>query len=237
MQSPIYIDSGKTVLFVSDLHIDSDSRKNVKEIREVIEVENPDFIFVLGDLFSAAFGWMSHEIYDRFNFVDYLQELAGSGRKVLWIEGNHEFGLKYLKGGIDTAEKEVELNLGGKKIYLAHGDLVDSNIRYLVFRFLTKNRLSLFLSRAIIPCRLLFKISTAIDKKLISAYNDSTAMMREFAKERFEKGFDTVILAHTHKADFYIKGKHCYYNTGEFAEKKEYLLYKDGRFEAKRYTK
>lgn len=235
MQSPIYIDSSKTVLFVSDLHIDSDSRKNVKEIREVIEVENPDFIFVLGDLFSAAFGWMRTEIYDKFDFVDYLRRLNKTGKKAIWIEGNHEFGLKYLKG-IDTAS-EIELNLGSRKIYLAHGDLVDSNIRYLVFRFLTKNRLSLFLSRAIIPCRLLFKISTVIDKKLISAYNDSTAMMREFAKERFEKGFDAVILAHTHKADFYIKGKHCYYNTGEFAEKKEYLLYKDGRFKAKRYTK
>lgn len=237
MHPYLSISGDKTVLFVSDLHIDSSGREETEKIKQVIEAVNPDFIFIAGDLFNIAFGWMRSAEYDNFGFINYLEKWSKSGeRRVIWLEGNHEFGLKYLKDTIDVVEKELILNLGSRKIYLAHGDLINrSDIKYQIFRFLTKNRVIVFAAR-FIPHRLLFMLaSIIIDKNLTADCNDLPERTREFAKDCFKKGFDIVILGHTHKADVYIEDKHCYYNIGNFMEHKDYLVYKNEKFSADRY--
>lgn len=236
MHPYLSISGDKTVLFVSDLHIDSSGREETEKVKQVIETVNPDFIFIAGDLFNIAFGWMRSAVYDNFGFINYLEKWSKSGeRKVIWLEGNHEFGLKYLKGTINVVEKELILKLGSRKIYLAHGDLIDRNdIKYQIFRFLTKNRLSIFAAR-LIPYKLLFMLASVIDKNLTADYTDLPERTREFAKDYFKKGFDLVILGHTHKADICREDKHCYYNIGNFMEHKDYLVYKNGKFSADRY--
>lgn len=236
MHPYLSINGDKTVLFVSDLHIDSSGREETEKIKRVIEAVNPDFIFIAGDLFNIAFGWMRPAVYDNFGFIKYLEKWSKSGkRKVIWLEGNHEFGLKYLKSTINIVEKELILNLGSRKIYLAHGDLINrSDIKYQIFRFLTKNRVIVFAAR-FIPHRLLFMLASIIDKSLTADCNDLPERTREFAKDYFKKGFDIVILAHTHKADVCIGDKHCYYNIGNFMKDKDYLVYKNERFSADRY--
>lgn len=228
MQSTIKIDGGRTVLFISDLHINFKTNF-VNDVIQLIKDIDPDILFIVGDLFAAAFGWMKPTVYDNFGFIKFLNKMCEEGKKVIWCEGNHEFGLKYLKSRIITAENMI-FNIGKQKIYIAHGDLIDkSNVKYRIFRFLTKNSVSILMAR-MLPQKALLSFARSADNHIINGYKNVSARMRAFAMDSFKEGFDVVILGHSHIADFYSDGYHNYFNIGDFATHKDYLIYKNGKF-------
>ncbi len=227
MQPAITIDNDKTVLFISDLHIDSENN-SANNAKQLIKDVDPDILFIVGDLFAAAFGWMEPSLYDKYSLIRFLDKMCEKGKKVIWCEGNHEFGLKQLKSRIATADSVI-INIGNRKVYIAHGDLIDkSNIKYRIFRFLTKNSVSISIAK-LLPQKALLSFARATDH-IINGYKDISTKMRGFAMDGFEKGFDVVILGHSHIADSYSDGHHSYFNIGNFVTHKDYLIYKNGKF-------
>jgi len=96
----------------------------------------------------------------------------------------------------------LELVVDGKRLYIAHGDTVDTqNARYLALRRFLRSGFIYRLQR-MVPLSLLFavaRISSGMSREMIvSAQDRIVKKMRTFAGERFAEGFDAVILGHSH---------------------------------------
>ena len=189
-----------------------------------------DMVFILGDLFEFYHGYDGY-IYPWYkSVIDTLKELTESGKRVFFLEGNHEFGMGAFFENYTgvTCGRDMTIHLDDKKIFVSHGDalglfclgnILKTRFIYAIMDILgpvptwkAATAAGLFLSRKIKP------------------YNEKTKnMFRENARKKLDEGYDAVIYAHSHIADkieFDREGKKKnYLNTGDFGKRLDYVLY------------
>jgi len=100
---------------------------------------------ILGDLFAAWIGRADLLRPHHAAVVKALWRLRARGCRLLYVEGNHDFFLAPLYAGDPfdaVATATLDLRLAGRRVHLAHGDLVNRRDRqYRAWRALSKNRL------------------------------------------------------------------------------------------------
>jgi len=100
---------------------------------------------ILGDLFSAWIGRQELNRPHHARVVDALRRLRARGCRLLYVEGNHDFFLRRLVAGDPfdaVAEATLDIDAGGRRLHLAHGDLVNRHdLQYRAWRTVSKNRL------------------------------------------------------------------------------------------------
>jgi UDP-2,3-diacylglucosamine hydrolase len=130
--------------FFSDLHIknvNDDASKLFLKFCCSHEVKNSETIFLLGDMFDMLIG--EHKEYlKKFDyFFENIIKFLESGKKVIFLEGNHDFHIKrtmteYVKKKTEYHQnfrylhdgENIELN--GDIFYFCHGDDVDFHNKY-----------------------------------------------------------------------------------------------------------
>ena len=133
------------MLFVSDVHIiDSDDPKYLKLINLIKsdEAKQADSFVLLGDILDFYFGAKAY-FRDKFKELSTaLKELSDSGVQIIFMEGNHEFGMIGDPSFSEFVPKEdfIEMKLGDKNLLLSHGDLIFADQAYIRFRSVIKNR-------------------------------------------------------------------------------------------------
>ncbi len=237
-----------SAIFLSDVHLqDSTSVKTQLVMRFLQEVASQHKqIFILGDLFDVWPGTTSYLI-DRFKPVtQVLQKLVKQGHELHYIEGNHDFRLgSYFTDelGVRVHTNELELNLGGKKVYMAHGDLGNPQEKgYRVLRSLLRQDLLHWAIKPL-PPKMIFdlgartsglsrkyqqtQLSPGLETKIRQTY-------RATAEKIFAEGADVVIMGHTHLPDdvsTVIQGRPCrYINTGDWIHNFTYLEFDGSQF-------
>jgi UDP-2,3-diacylglucosamine hydrolase len=99
---------------------------------------------ILGDLFSAWIGRPELQRPHHGRVIEALRRLRARGCRLIYVEGNHDFFLRSLFAGdlFDAlAEESLDLDAGGRRLHLAHGDLVNRRDRqYRTWRALSKSR-------------------------------------------------------------------------------------------------
>jgi len=232
------------IIFISDTHLQGLADENQQTLVNFLDQikEDTNLLVILGDLFDF---WMGNnkKAFEQYRpILDKLLEIKEGGIGIKYLEGNHDFFLgsffsRDLKAEIypDCLEMELE----GKRIYLAHGDLVDSqDYRYRAFRMFLRNKLVFYLLRAAFPDNLGWKLanrfSRASRESRETVGKDYQRIFQEFALSKFEQGFDVVILGHSHQPEFLrtsIDGKEkLYVNLGYCREQLSYLIYEGGDF-------
>ncbi|NBT59612.1 UDP-2,3-diacylglucosamine diphosphatase, partial [bacterium] len=215
-----------SAIFLSDVHLqDATSVKTRLVIRFLQEVASRfKKIFILGDLFDVWPGTTPYLI-ERFKPVtDVLHGLVCQGHEVHYIEGNHDFKLgPYFSSGlgIQVHPNDFSLNLGDKKVYLAHGDLGNPSERgYRILRGLLRQDL-LHLALKPVPPKWIFdfgvKTSSASRRYQETKENPNGAtrirqIYRATAEKIFYQGYDVVVMGHTHLPDdvtTLINGRKC----------------------------
>ena len=166
------------------------------------------------------------------------------GHRMSYLEGNHDFRLgKYFTEelGIAVHTEEIVENWNGRRIYMAHGDLGNPDEKgYRVLRSFLRQDL-LHQAVSIVPQKWLFavgdrasRLSRGFQKKVPPDEHKVRAIYRRSAEERFEQGYDVVIMGHTHIPDHYTKhvdGRQCdYYNTGDWVKNFTYLEFDGSQF-------
>lgn len=198
-----------------------------------------DHLFILGDFFDF---WFSRQdlIYPGFRpIVDRLIHLKKEGVTIHFCEGNHDFFMKpYFSRilGMNVHEDWAALNCEGRKILIGHGDLVDrTNHKYLFLRRILRSRTFFFLQK-LLPLSVLWALarkSSLASQELMGGAQDAImARMVAFAEERFQEGYDVVILGHCHKPqlqEFVAAGgdKKTFVTLGDWIAHYTYLLYDD----------
>jgi len=239
------------ITFIADAHLRDLDDPNQTDLVEFLswlssEQRRPDKLVLLGDLFDFWTGGCS-VVFDNYRPVlDALLSLKDRGVKIIYLEGNHDFSMgafftKTLNAEVFTNSHEIDIE--GKRTFLAHGDICDDSSGYRLWRWLIR---SIFFKTliAILPARTTWKIA----KKLSTGSRRNPLRSRElerrlknFARARIGEGYDNVILAHTHipaiKSEVSNKRKGTYANPGSFEGGRNYLLYADGKFKVRTFSK
>ncbi len=202
--------------------------------------------FIAGDFFDFWFCGQD-QVYPEFaEAVERLAEIQAAGVQVSLCEGNHDFFLTdfFSKSlGMEIFTEWAVLDLDGHKVLLSHGDTIDRrNRKYLLLRKVLRSRLFYRLQRKL-PAAFLWRvarISSRVSKELTVASQAAlAAKMEDFSREKFQDGFDAVILGHCHTPLLkeYVLGdrKKVFATLGDWSEHRSYLYYEDGGFSLSSY--
>jgi len=233
-----------SAIFVSDVHLkDGSSVKTQLMIRFFQQVASGfEQIYILGDLFDAWPGTTDY-LTRRFRPVlDTLGGLVRDGHQVHYLEGNHDFRLGKLftdELGIRVHPDFIESTFSGRRTLMVHGDMENPHERgsHLLRGFLRNELLHLAIRP--IPQPWIFALGRQVShfsRKLKSHVPPDETRVRQVyrdaAQRHFAKGYDVVLMGHTHLPDHLttqVSGRHCdYYNLGDWLRHFTYLEF-DGR--------
>lgn len=256
-------------IFLSDAHLRQDSAENYRlllqffhglqqEIRVQAKeggkssatpasaVRPIEALYLMGDFFDFWFG-KGDRYYPGFDsIIRSLQEMKALGVQIHVFEGNHDFFLDDFfakRLGLRVYQDDASIDLDGRRIYVAHGDLVDrTNRGYLLLRKILRSRLVYFLQN-ILPSRLLWWIALVFSDTSKAMWAQTgkrlTDKMCRFALEAGAEGYEGVILGHSHQPlvwEFSVKEERKVLVTlGDWLAYRSYLDYTDGRFSLKYY--
>jgi UDP-2,3-diacylglucosamine hydrolase len=229
---------GREWIFLSDAHFTAENRQNQDRLIRFLEMEreNLSTLVLLGDLFEFWFGFKGYVYREYLPILEQLKSLKRRGVRIKYVEGNHDFCLGPFFEEELRAEvyaEEMEETLGGKRVYIAHGDRVNPrDYEYRLFRGALKNRVSYAVMRWAGP-----ELSMKVAKRLSARsrtrnYCRSPAhipIFRGFAMNKFRDGIDVVILGHSHYPEHVLERidgrEKAYFNVGDWITFFSYLRY------------
>lgn len=234
----------KTYLFISDIHLGLQSKEEEKEKENLLVKflqfagENCEELFILGDLFDYWFEYK--HVYQKgfFRTLTYLNSLTEKGIKVHYLIGNHDFMHRDFfekEIGAKLYENDIEIELNGRRFYLAHGDgLVKNDLGYKVLKKILRNKLIQRVYALIHP-----DLGIALASHTSKSSRDYTAKkdygkedgLFEFAKGKIDEGFDFVLLGHFHQRRFKEYKNGYYINLGSWLDEPCYGIYQNNKFE------
>lgn len=194
-------------VFLADAHLNRDDHhtRGFVALAEKAAAEDVP-LFLLGDVFDLWFG--APELTFRFQkpVIDRLRELVRAGLRLYYVEGNRDFYLKKHHEGstfLAVAEEEMRAEVGGRSVFLSHGDSVNrADLRYRFWKALSKNSLAHgAISR--LPADLVLPLADRLERTLKRTnprFRGSfpEEKSRAYAVERFDSGTDFVIVGHFH---------------------------------------
>lgn len=149
------------VYFLSDLHLGAkylaDKRGNEARVVRFLDSVKGDAetIYLLGDILDYWYEYKTVVPRGFVRFFGKLAELADSGVKIYWMTGNHDVWLfDYLGGeiGLTVLKTHVDVEIGGKRFFLSHGDDVGKRpLMYRFMRFCFYNRVCQLLYASVHP--------------------------------------------------------------------------------------
>ena len=199
--------SADRAVFLSDAHLNQDDihTRSFVALAEKAAAENAA-VFLLGDIFDLWFGRAGLTFGFQKPVISRLQELRRSGLRLYYVEGNRDFYLKKYHEGLTfdaVAEQEMTAAVGGRKIYLSHGDTVNrADLPYRFWKAISKNRFS-FGAVSIIPPSVFLPVADWLERTLKRTNHRYRGSFPErdcldFAMRQFSAGMDFVILGHFH---------------------------------------
>ncbi|MBS1959791.1 MAG: UDP-2,3-diacylglucosamine diphosphatase [Bdellovibrionales bacterium] len=224
----------------SDLHLEESTLYH--EFLSLLEVgvARGDQVVFAGDIFDLFVGNSTYFKLKFKSFFDILKVLNSRGVVPHYIFGNHDFNLDHAFEGLQIGLHDERVTIevpapdGRKKIYVAHGDLIDpSDVNYIRMRKLFRSAPARILSSSL-PGTWIEKfgrmISRKSDQKMADLPESWSAerrdhlrrLFREFAYVKNRQGFDYVILGHCHDLD---EQEPFYFNMGYPPVHRQFLLY------------
>jgi UDP-2,3-diacylglucosamine hydrolase len=219
-------------VFLSDVHLAQEDTNKTELVQGFLKdyCASADMVFILGDLFEFYHGYDGY-IYPWYKSVaDALKDLTESGKRVYFLEGNHEFGMGAFFSqytGINCS-RYMTIQLDGKKIFMSHGDASG----FFCLGRILKTRFIYAIMDILGPV-LTSKVAAVagffLSRKIKPYSKEIKYIFRENARIKLIEGYDAVIYGHSHIADkmeFDIENrKKTYLNTGDFGKNQDYVLY------------
>lgn len=230
------IKNGKVGLFLAKGNTDADRKTRI------------DDLYIAGDLFDFWFCTKS-KINPEFTLIiNKLIELQKAGIRIHLSEGNHDFFLReYFHDvlGMEVFEEWADVKLDKIRTLVGHGDTADkANLAYLLFRKILRSRLFYHFQR-FIPARVLWTIanfSSAASKEMTREDGDVLVdKMLSFAVDKFQDGYDAVIVGHCHQPvlrHYTVDGKKkTFVALGDWISHYSFLYYEKRNFVLGYYRK
>ena len=213
------------------------------------EVPRPgDHLVLTGDLFDFWFEYQSVIPRKHFATVAKLQEVRRRGVPITFVGGNHDrWGGSFFTRdlGIEFFGGEAELDLGGRRAFIAHGDgLTEQHWSGALMHRVTRHPITVAVFRVLHPT-IGFWIADLFSRHLADNTKDRAVLDRAAAAQRrWAADFLTahpsialVIMAHTHRpvVDRMADGR-IYVNPGAFLDGGRYAEITAAGVELKQFT-
>ena len=198
-----------------------------------------DTVVFAGDIFDLFVGNSSKFTTKNQPFFVKLKELHERGVQMFYIVGNHDFHLKEVLSpyGVKLIADELTLDLPAekKKIYIAHGDLVDqADVGYLRLRKIFRNPFVRALIQSV-PGGVIEKVAAQLSRPPAQQHLELPAkwsapdrerlrlVYRNFARQKIsQENIAYVVLGHCHDLD---EIEPFYWNMGYPPVNRQYLFY------------
>ncbi len=231
-------------IFLADAHLLDPADDNYKRLLTFLRQQRGTIrnLVMLGDIFEFWLGYR-HTVFAP--FVPLLEELRlqrESGTELIFVEGNHDFHLgRYFS---ETLKCRIlpdggALELDGKRVFIAHGDLVNPADRgYRLLRSFLRCRLSRLLL-PLVPPDWAWGVSrwashqSSRRKKASQRYLPEE-LLQNFARERFAEGYDAVLIGHFHIPLYRQLDGKLLICLGDWIEQDSYAVFENGAFALKR---
>jgi UDP-2,3-diacylglucosamine hydrolase len=219
--------------FISDAHIGTgltDAERRLGRFLDSIR-GRADSLYVLGDLFEFWFEYRRAIPKHGFRILSQLAELRRRGTGLFYLKGNHDFWFKdFLKRELGTeAADELDSRIDGRRVYLAHGDVLDRGFVPRASRTLMRSRLNgMFYSLVHPDLGIGLAQRVASKSRGLGAKLYLTEAMARFARGKIQAGFDIVIMGHSHVPEQRRFGGGVYVNVGDWMSNFTYGVIADG---------
>lgn len=164
MRSLSTVLDGVDYLTISDVHLHNMAGLSGKRMLAFIgflEASSVEGLVLVGDIFDFILGSSKyfHRKFDALGAA--LTRLSQSGKRVVFIEGNHEFAFSSMPWqGVEVVPgKDFSVQtLSGLRLKFTHGDQIYAPAAYRYFRKVVRSQLFLFLS-SLVPGILMDRIA------------------------------------------------------------------------------
>ena len=205
MQLPIY--------FFGDNHFSpTPSLSNEQKIRKLEHfidvIENSGgSIFIMGDFFDYYFEYNINNPNYFEEVFSLIKKIKAKGIEVYFIAGNHDFwiGKEFQSVTTKSFITDQVLSVGGKKIYVTHGDgILSWDKSYRILKFILRSKIFRFLY-SLLPKSIALKVAEKISYERKDSHkidnnklNKIHSELVEYARSKWNKGCDIVIMGHYH---------------------------------------
>ena len=249
--------SKKYTYFASDFHLGAPNEfESLKREKEIVAWLNhiestAECIYLVGDIFDFWFEY-KHAIPKGFSRLQgKIAALTDSGIPIHFFYGNHDMWMfDYFKKelGVEIHSDDVQINIGTKKVYIAHGDgLGKGDNGYKIIKKLFRSRFCKWVFSRIHPNlglalgNYFSRISRAKNSPLDKEFNGiENEWLYNYSQELNTKNnFDYFIYGHRHLPLKITFENSIYFNLGEWinyqtfgkfdGEKFELLQWKNGQ--------
>ncbi len=238
-----------TTFFLSDVHLGLGDRALEREKETILlhfldhALPRAEALCIVGDLFDFWFEYRTVIPKGYHRTLAALDRFTAAGIPVHYLAGNHDFWMgDYFSTelGIRIYRDPVELPLGGKRVYLHHGDgLATNDTGYRLLKPVLRHRWSVALYRWLHPDLgvPLARGSSRSSREYTSGreYGEGEGMVA-FAAERIREGADIVIMGHRHEPAMVPVNGGTYVNLGDWITHRTYGTLEGGAITLQRWT-
>jgi len=197
-----------TVLFISDLHLETDRPATTAKFLSFLErdARGAESLYILGDLFEA---WIGDDDDDPrlAPILDALASLTAAGVDCRFMHGNRDFlvGERFAaRTGCTLLGDYATVDLYGRRVLLTHGDLLcTDDTKYLAMRaqFRDPAWQREFLVKPLAERRAIAQQLRAMSATEVAAKSESIMDVNQAAVEQTmrDHGVDTLLHGHTHR--------------------------------------
>lgn len=241
-------DPTRHLFFISDVHLESGTHEEQADRRRRLFSFFDSLpgrcsaLFICGDFFDFWFDYRKAIPRQHFEALYQLRKLIHEGIEIHYLAGNHDFYLgDFLKDqvGLQTHYDRIEFELNEKRFFVHHGDGLSKNDRaYRFFRWTLRNKTNIRLYKLLHPdlgiplAHYLSRYSRGRNAEYQNGFlpHRDDQKINAFIRNKFQAGFDYVIMGHYHhpvKLDAREWGyeNRVYLNTGDWLEHFTYAEY------------
>lgn len=234
--------SPKPVYVVSDTHLGAVPAATERAFRGFLEHVrlNARELLINGDLFDFWFEYRSVILREHFRVVAKLADVVEAGVPVTFVGGNHDaWAGSFLRDevGVRVVEGPLEMELGGRRALVAHGDGVGrGDLRYRMLKSVIRSRLSIRAFRALHPDwgRRIAGMASSTEHKAGTGdvrSKNRAAFIQAWGRERLAESpaLDLVLTGHAHVPvlEEVFPGR-FYVNSGDWIRSYTYVVLPPG---------
>ena len=226
----------EAVIF-SDVHARENDDEGLARLDRFLGEVAPDArrLYILGDFFDFWFGPKQARKNPYSDILARLGELSRSGVEVTFFHGNRDFYIDAsfaARWGIRVVEDYSIEVIGGRRVYMAHGDMLCTNDRgYHRMRALVRNPVMKFILSHMPAAWAegMARAYRAKSKRTVAAKTQWVlGIDDEAVKAAFRLGADAVVIGHTHRRGERVfdlgEGRRILYTLGDFGKEGSYLV-------------
>ncbi len=228
-------------IFVGDAHFARGDKGRRERFASFIKKNKSKLstLVIMGDFFDFWFGFRDITTLKKEygDILELLERLRRDGVRVIYFEGNHDFSLgSYMREelGIEVYDRATVMEIGGKRIFLAHGDRISPTLDHWIVSVILRNwfayRVTSLLGSRIVMA-IAHRWSASSRGRNMERSPVVIKQLRSFAQRKLKEGFDAVILAHTHLPEaITVKDQDrqaYYFNVGDWIKDFSYLRYNE----------